>query len=304
MRKSRPQRRFVDEYDRDRINFEGTLKKADPHTLTHLLELLQLVRDCFLSLLCQKETVHTLSAFGIYHFEAIHLLERACTEALCCYYGVANSMLRIALEALIRGAFWEGMAHKALRERAEVVRRARGVKINGELRRLHDWLADVFAQAPQAETGLELMSAAIFDRTSPLFSDPVLNRVVPLFKMMVEQVAHWGLLDPIADPAPVIYDGVYWKLSDDAHLIPDKTLLGRRFVASKPAFPTVEFSSDDLRGFVDVLEIVSDIGIVLSLNLTAQILRETGFVDRQLQALSPRMREILARGYCSAWKSG
>jgi len=118
------------------------------------------------SLLCQKETVQVLSAFESYQFEAIHLLERATSEAVCCYCGVAHSILRIALEALVRGAFWEGMAHKAPRDRAEVVRRSGGVKIEGEVRGLHRWFRDVFSHAPQAEGDLERTWGAIFDRTS------------------------------------------------------------------------------------------------------------------------------------------
>jgi hypothetical protein len=120
---------------------------------------------------------------------------------------------------------------------------------------------------------------------------------------MVEQIAQWGLLAPIPEPtASIIYNGVYWKLSEDAHLIPDKTLLGRRFAGGKPAFPTVEFSTADLKGFVEMLEINADIGIVLSLNMAARVLPDAKFAERQYHELRPRMREILPHGYCGDWK--
>src|SRR5208282_5655150 len=100
--------------------------------LEHLLDVRHLVTDCFRAFLAREETHKRISAFGIYKIEAIHLVERACMQALCWYYGVGTSMLRSALEALIRGAFWEGMANKEFRDQAEAIRRAPGVKINDE----------------------------------------------------------------------------------------------------------------------------------------------------------------------------
>ncbi len=129
----------------------------------------------------------------------------------------------------------------------------------------------------------------------------MLNRVIPPLKMMVEQIAQWGFLEPIPEAGAAIYDGVYRKLSNDAHLIPDRTLLGRRFVAAKPAFPTAEFSADELKAFIEMLEIVADVGIVLTVNLTARILDDKGFMDQQLEVLRPRMRDVLPRGYCGDW---
>jgi hypothetical protein len=290
------------DFDRDRTNLEDSLRKADSEALSHMRDVQQLIADCFKVFFAQEQTHKRLSAFAIYQIEAIHLVERACMQVLCWYYGIGTAMLRMALEALIRGAFWEGMAHKILRDRAEVIRRVPGVKLLDKTGRLHDWFTDIFDRHFNAEADLEAVSAVIFDRVSALFSDRLLNRAVPPLRAMLEQIGKWGLLDPIPDPAATIYDGVYWKLSDDAHVIPDKTLLGRRFAAGKEAFPTVEFSADELSGFVEMLEIVSDIGIVLGLNLIANILNDAGFVERQLSPLRPRMREVLSHGFCGDWR--
>jgi hypothetical protein len=160
--------------DRDRANLEESLERADSELLEHLLDVQHLVRDCFTAFLAGEETHKRISAFSIYEIEAIHLVERACMQALCWYYGVGTSMLRSALEALIRGAFWEGMAHKGFRDHAEAIRRAPGIKINHETKRLHDWFTDVFNNALHAEAEMDLVSSGVFDRVSPLFSDPVL----------------------------------------------------------------------------------------------------------------------------------
>jgi hypothetical protein len=279
------------------------LKRADRQAIAQMHNVRQLLTDCFRAFFAQEQTHKRLSAFAIYQIEAIHLIERACMQALCWYYGVGTAMLRMALEALIRGAFWEGIAHKIIRDRAEIIRRARGVKLPDKTGRLHDWFVDIFAKHPNAEADLEVISAAIFDRVSPLFSDPSLKRAVPSLRMMVDQIAEWGLLAPIATEraASAIYDGIYWKLSDDAQVIPDKTLLGRRFVAGKEAFPAVEFGAEELNAFVEMLEIVADIGIVLSLNLIAKIIDDAGFVESRLGPLRRRMRKVLQRGFCGDW---
>ena len=287
--------------DRDRTNLENSVRQADARALAHMRDVQQLITDCFMAFFTQEETHKRLSAFAIYQIEAIHLIERAGMQALCWYYGVGTAMLRAVLEALIHGAFWEAMAHKVLRDRAQIVRRAPGVKLPGRTRRLHEWLADVFAQHPQEEAEIKALSGGIFDRISPLFSDPLLNRDIPPLRTMVEQLEQWGLLAPIPEPITAIYDGIYWKLSDDAHLIPDKTLLGRRFVSGRNASPTLEFDGDELSAFIEMVGIVADIAIVLSLNVSAEILNAE-FVERQLASFQPRMREVLPQGFCSEWQ--
>lgn len=291
------------DFDRDRTSLEDSLGQAHPDALAHIRDVQQLFTDCFRAFFVQEQTHRRLSAFAIYQIEAIHLLERTSMQALCWYYGIGTAMLRTALEALIHGAFWEGMAHPATRDSAQIIRSSRGAQVGNQTKRLHDLFADVFSHVPQAERELDLLSAGIFDRISFLFSTRQFTRVVPRFDLMVAQMAEWGLFHPIPDPAATIYDGVYWKLSEDAHVIPDKTLLGRRFAADKEAFPTVEFSAEELSAFVEMLEIVADIGIVLGLNLLAKILPDTGFADGQFQALAPRMRTTLPKGFCGHWKS-
>ncbi len=148
--------------DHDRANLEESLKQADSELLEHLLDVQHLVTDCFTAFLAQKETHKRISAFGIYEIEAIHLVERACMQVLCWYYGIGTSMLRSALEALIRGAFWKGMAHKDFRDHAETIRSAPGVKLlSDKIGRLHDWFADVFKHAPYADAEMDLVSAGV-----------------------------------------------------------------------------------------------------------------------------------------------
>lgn len=113
----------------------------------------------FVSLLGPKSDFQKFSAFAIYHLEALHLVRRAYVETMCCHYTLGILIMRASLEALIRGAFWEGMAHKRFRESAKEIRRAKGVRIAGQVKRLRDWFEDVLKHTPQAEDAFEAMSA-------------------------------------------------------------------------------------------------------------------------------------------------
>jgi hypothetical protein len=207
------------------------------------------------------------------------------------------------LESLIRGAFWEGMAHKQFRENAGVIRRS-GTKIGTETKTVLDWLADIFKHHSSSENELEQMSGAIFDRTSALFTDRSLSRVVPPLKKMLEQVTAWGLLRPIEEPLLAIYEHLYWELSKDAHLIRDKTLLGRRFVAGKGPLPTIQYNAEDLESFVEALRLVVDVGIILSTNLVSLIRAQHGAVPRKFPELNEKVEKLLPDFYAARLLKG
>jgi hypothetical protein len=256
---------------RDRENLRQTIRRADQQSVAQVLGVLDLFGEFFPSLLVSIDGVHRLSAFWIYYNDSVHLARRAWTETTCFYYRIGHTLLRNALESLIRGAFWEGMAHKQFREEAQVVRRT-GQKIGTETRTLLDWFTDVFKHRADAEDTLEQVSASVFDRTSALFSERSLSKVAPNFKKMLEQVAAWEMLKPMEAPVPAIHDHLYWELSKDAHMIPDKTLMGRRFIEeTKGAFPLIAFRPEELDSFCGALSCVADVGMVLSLNLVRSI---------------------------------
>ena len=255
----------------DRENLKQTARRADQQSLAQVLRVLDLFSGFFPSLLVSIDGVHRLSAFRIYYNDSVHIARRAWSETTCFYYGVGHALLRNALESLIRGAFWEGMAHKQYREEAEVVKRT-GQKVGTETRTLLDWFTDFFKYHADSRDTLEQVSASVFDITSALFSEKSLSRVAPNFKRMLEQVAAWKMLKPMEFPVPAIHDHLYWELSKDAHLIPDKTLMGRRFIEEKKeAFPLIAFHSEELDSFCGALGCVADVGMVLSLNLVLSI---------------------------------
>jgi hypothetical protein len=167
-------KRLVADLNRDVPNLEATVRLVTIEAV-EMAGFVQSSFSAFNSLLSSSlELFHRHSALGIYHTDATFFSRRALREALCSYYGAAGSLLRNACEAILRGAFWECLAHQRYRDRAEVVgEQKRKRKIEGTLRNVLDWMNDVFQVSPQLERPLEKESSGIFDRISPLFESMI-----------------------------------------------------------------------------------------------------------------------------------
>ena len=225
-------------------------------------------------LINSNEDFQAKSAFLIYHSEAFDQAHRSLLEALLGYYNAAYTLLRNALELILKGAFWECMAHKKYRDRAEIIKKT-GTKIGNSKKTLIDRLSERIRQKPSIEEDLEKTSAGIYDIISPLFEDETLRKIVPSVRSIVEQLENWEIFDPIQriiDPVEYVYD-LYKKLSADVHVAPDKTNIVKRLLAEKELFET-EVIPDELNGYAEDLHRVMDIGIVVELNILEDILNE------------------------------
>jgi len=239
-------------------------------------------------LINSNEDFQAKSAFLIYHSEAFDQAHRSLLEALLGYYNAAYTLLRNALELILKGAFWECMAHKKYRDRAEIIRKTRA-KIGNSKKTLIDWLSDIIRQKPPIEEELEKTSAGIYDKISPLFEDETLRKVVPNVISIVEQLADWEIFDPIQEiinPVEYVYD-FYRELSADVHVAPDKTNIGKRLLAEKELFET-EVIPDELNRYAEDLHRVMDIRIVVELNILEDILNEKSkkWLNERLDAIT------------------
>jgi len=189
---------------------------------------------------------------------------------------------------ILKGAFWECMAHKKYRDRAEIIRKT-GAKIGNSKKTLIDWLSDIIRKKPPIEEELEKTSAGIYDKISPLFEDETLRKVVPNVKSIVKQLADWEIFDPIQEiinPVEYVYD-FYRELSADVHVAPDKTNIGKRLLAEKELFET-EVIPDELNRYAEDLHRVMDIRIVVELNILEDILNEKSkkWLNERLDAIT------------------
>lgn len=199
------------------------------------------------------------SAFFLYYNEAFDQAHRSLLEALSGYYNAAYTLLRNTLELILKGAFWECMAHKRYRDNSEVIRKEKA-KVENRKISLVDWLDELIKQKPSIEDELEKTSAGIYDKISPLFEDRSLRKIIPSVKSIVKQLAVWKIFDPVqevVDPVEHVYDFYYRELSADVHVAPDKTNVGRRLLAEKELFE-IEVIPDELNKYAEDLHRVMD----------------------------------------------
>ena len=272
--------RLVAELRRDEPNLEETVERVS----IRAIESAGLVQSSFAefnSLVSSSpEYFQSHSAFYIYHTDATFFSLRALREAVCGYYGAAGSLLRNACEAIVRGVFWECLAHRRYRDRADVLRElGRKRKVEGTRRNVLDWMSDVFQNAPHLAAALEKQSGAIFDRLSPLFENKMLHPAIPSLKTMVEQLTAWRMFAPMLNPISEIYDDLYWSLCKDSHVTPDMTMMGRLMVAGKDPSTVLEPTQEEFDRFLMLLGRVSEIAALAMLNVleddvrTDQLLR-------------------------------
>jgi len=281
--------RIVDDLNQDVSNVEATVERVSVEAI-EAAGIVQSSFATFNSLLSSSPGIFLKhSAFYIYHVEATFFSRRALREAVCSYYGVAGSLLRSGCEAIVRGAFWECLAHKSYRDRAEILAEPkRKRKIEGTQRNVLDWLKERFQAVPELEAPLESWSGGIFDMISPLFENKVLLAAVPNIKMTVEQLNAWKMFEPMADPVSEIYDDLYASLCDDTHLIPDKTMMGRLMIAGKDPSALFEPSQEEFDSFMRLLLRLAEIGALALLN----VLDDDSRTDEALRAKIASMQPV------------
>ena len=221
----------------------------------------------YLGVLCLPDlpgvSWHAKSAFLTYQWEAFHQAHRSFLEALSGYYNAAYILLRSTLELLMKGAFWECMAHESFREKVTLLD-----KIKGKRKSVKDWVKDLIEQKPSLKKELEETSGAIFDKTAVLFSDPKFQKQfihMPSFSEVLEELIELQVID-IPNAFDVIYDNLYRDLSKDVHMVPDATDMGRRLLAEKD-FMEVDVIPEELIKYMKTLHRLMDIGIVIELNI-------------------------------------
>jgi len=222
----------------------------------------------------KEPSFHRKSAYVLYQWEAFDLAHRSFIEAHCAYYNAAFILLRSTLELIIRGAFFECLAHREFREKSDIIDKdQRGTN-------LRKFILDVIKLAPETEGDFERISASILDKISKI----IINRNYdPSFAVMVKQLSTWGILDGINKPSRVV-NALYGKLSPDVHALPDQIDVGRVLLyGSGKLFGPREVMPKVLKDFLDILHKVTDIGVLITLNVWKSNILEYDEVREQLR---------------------
>lgn len=236
---------------------------------------------------------HERSAFLLYNLEVFDSAHRSLIEALCGYYNTAFALLRVTLELVLKGAFWECLAHKEFRDDAGIIGRKSGTRIGNSKKTLLDWIRGIIRLKPSVVEDLEKTSGGIYDKLTPLFEDPILRRIIPSVRVITEQLSDWSMLDPIPDPVGVIYDGLYGRLSANVHVTPDMTDVGARLLF-KPTeiFSSGELLRDRLSEYASLLHEVIDVGMVVELNIMKRHIEKYEEVKANLREKLSALEEL------------
>ena len=241
-----------------RLEFE-CLQKA--HDAIH--EFMLLASQLFPLKQTSKISWRRKSAFFTFHWEAFHHAHRSLIEALCAYYNVAFVLLRTTLEIVIKGAFWECMSHKEYRQNCDVLDNdAWGKRIKG-------WLNEIFKLSEEVKEEFEETSAGIYDKIGPIIE---VSDFRPNIKTIVSQLAQWDIFNPIPDPITTIYKGIYGRLSADAHVVPNRTDIGKRILNMPSQIFDQEILQDPLSEYAHCLHEVMDLAIVVELNVMRNLI--------------------------------
>jgi len=241
-----------------RLEFER-LQKA--HNAIH--EFMLLAPLLFPCEPCKQISWQSKSAFFILHWEAFHHAHRSLIEALCAYYNVSFVLLRTTLELVVKGAFWECMSHKEYRQNCDVLDNdAWGKRIKG-------WLNEIFELSEEVKEEFEETSAGIYDKIGPIIE---VSDFRPNIKTIVSQLAQWDIFNPIPDPITAIYRGIYGRLSADAHVVPNRTDIGKRILNMPSQIFDQEILQDTLSEYTHCLHEVMDLAIVVELNVVRDLI--------------------------------
>jgi hypothetical protein len=204
-----------------------------------------------------KSIFEQSSAFILYQWEAtVEHMRLALCLALSANYNSAFTLLRNSLELLIKGAFYECLAHKNYREGVWKL------SVEDDASKLREELLKKLLDDPDEEQKLEENSVRIFDLISGLLYDYYPN----FRKAVVPQLIWWNLFHPL-EKADRELNALYTKLSLDVHEHPDKTTVGRIIIQGGEPFESPQPLRESLDEFIQLLNRVMDIGTVLTLNV-------------------------------------
>jgi hypothetical protein len=196
------------------------------------------------------------SAYVLYNWEAsvIHL-RLSLILALSALYNSAFTLLRNALELTVKGALYEGLAHKEFREKWIL-------PPDDSVSQLRREVLDMLKANPEEADELEEGSAHIFD----LVRGPLYELHLQ-FRSIVTQVIHWNLLYPL-NPAETFdaMSKLYGELCSNVHEHPDRTDMGRIIMEKGELFEQKPLKGS-LEEFLDAWLQVLDVIALISINV-------------------------------------
>lgn len=216
------------------------------------------------------------SALFVHYYEASNLALRSLCDAMCGSYSGASILLRSVFEMDLKGAFYQCLTEERFFSNAKILRNKSGKKLLEFLEKLFEYSHDTKLEVAETSIG-------IFDKLESVMTKRE-YQVRP--SVIFEQLEAWDLFEPIENPRASIYNKLYPKLSEDIHVVLDRTDLGK-FLLKDPEsmFKAPIFDPQFLQEYLDNLRDVVDAGVVLTFNMLKENLNDEKMRDYTRQLL-------------------
>jgi hypothetical protein len=212
------------------------------------------------------------SAFFLYHWEAmVGHLRSSLLLALAGSYNAAFSLLRNSTELLVKGAFYDCLAHREYREAKW------GISVESGESQLQEYLVRKLREDSASAWDLEVNSGGIF----PLIGDWLYENDLLKFRNIVTLLIKWKLFRPMDDlEASKELNRIYSRLSDNVHEYPDRTDFGRTIMEHHSFEFEPRVLSESLGEFLVAWRQTFDIATVLAINIVRN--RRDDYVTKEL----------------------
>lgn len=162
------------------------------------------------------------------------------------------------LELIIKGAFWEYVAHKRYRDQ---LKRHTGSGKDT----IRKFIEDLIEETPEFENQLEKLSVSIYDKTYQLEDK---NIYIPNFREIIIQLGEWDLFSPSnKKEAEKILYGLYQASSKNVHVQPDFTDIGRRIASNDDELFKTTVIIKELDNYLNLLFKLIDFATLVELNV-------------------------------------
>ena len=140
--------------------------------------------------------------YFIYNWEIFDQATRSNVEALSTYYNSSFVLLRTVVELLIKGVFYDCLAHTKFRNDTKIIEQDKTGK------KLKIFLDELIQKSPKISKNFETVSVSIFDELDTHLANKKHNVST---RLMLKQIIDWKMLEGIENPESLVY-GIYQKL--------------------------------------------------------------------------------------------
>lgn len=281
-------------------NIKYSLFKMDSDKIINAYDSIHEFWTLWTYIIDSDEELLSRMTFRLYHRESSHIILQSFILALSGHYNAASTLLRAVLELIIKGTFYDCLAHEKYRSKLDLSTR----KGKYTIRKI---IEDEIKSNPK-EGDIEDFSANVLFIIEPLIYNKLDHKKyhLPNFRETIEMLIKWGLFYPIDndlssdDATNEIYD-IYQRLSENVHAKHYSIdIMRRASKTNKLLEPTV--IKVDLELYLHNLITVIDIGTLTEFNILKGLINYNSVVENKLRNRVDTLNNLNLYYTCKAIK--